>query len=60
MGLAELSGAYRDELAVTSRPEPLLAGLDAVQAAAEALIRNPNEELLLQSLFLRLPAPISG
>ena len=37
------------------RPEPLLAGLEAIQAAAEALVRNPNEELLLQSLFLRLP-----
>lgn len=58
MGLAELARGYRDELAVSTQPAPLLAGLDAIQASAEALIRNPNEELLLQSLFLRLPPMI--
>jgi DNA polymerase-3 subunit delta' len=55
MGLAELARVYRDELAVSSRPEPILAGLQAIQAASEALVRNPNEELLLQALFLELP-----
>jgi len=36
-------------------PAPLLAGLDAIQQTVEGLIRNPNEELALQALFLRLP-----
>jgi DNA polymerase-3 subunit delta' len=55
LGLATVARTYRDELAVSSRPAPLLEGLAAIQAAAEALIRNPNEELLLQALLVRLP-----
>ncbi len=55
-GLAELARAYRDELAVSSRPGPLIDGLRAIQGAAESLVRNPNEELLLQALLLRLPS----
>lgn len=54
MGLAELARSYRDELAVSAHPAPLLRSLDAIQAASEALVRNPNEELLLQALFVRL------
>ncbi|HVX16683.1 MAG TPA: hypothetical protein VHA73_01510 [Acidimicrobiales bacterium] len=56
LGIATLSRVYRDELAVSSRPSELLDGLAALHAAAEALVRNPNEELLLQALLLRLPS----
>ena len=52
-GLATLQGVYRDALTAGDAP-----GLDAVAAiteAAEALLRNPNETLLLQALLLRLP-----
>lgn len=58
LGLATLARTYRDELAVAAHPESLLEGLAAIQDAAENLVRNPNEELLLQALFLRLPALI--
>ena len=52
-GLDTLQGVYRDALTAGDAP-----GLDAVAAiteAAEALLRNPNETLLLQALLLRLP-----
>jgi DNA polymerase-3 subunit delta' len=55
-GLATLAGAYRDALVTgVGDAAGILAGLDALIAAAEALPRNPNETLLLQSLLLRLP-----
>jgi len=56
-GLATLQQAYRDALVEGSGPtaECLNAG-DAIVEAAEALERNPNETLLLQSLLLKLPA----
>ena len=55
-GLATLSAAYRDAL-VERRVDATagLAGLDALQKAAEALIHNPGEVLLLQGLLVRLP-----
>jgi DNA polymerase-3 subunit delta' len=57
-GLATMAGAYRDELASASaRPRSLVEAIAAIQEAAEALIRNPNEPLLLQALLLRLPPP---
>ena len=59
-GLATLQGAYRD--ALVQGEGPVASRLDAVAAiteAAEALLRNPNETLLLQALLLRLPA-LSG
>ncbi|HAS12977.1 MAG TPA: hypothetical protein DCS55_21090, partial [Acidimicrobiaceae bacterium] len=49
-GLAVLAGEYRDRLATAGDPTPHLAALRAVQEAAEALVRNPNETLLLQAL----------
>lgn len=55
-GLATLAGRYRDEMADTSEPARLLAAAGAIQAVAEALERNPNERLLLESLFFGLPA----
>ncbi len=55
-GLAVLSGAYRDALvAGTADPAACVAAVDALREAAENLVRNPNEALLLQALFLRLP-----
>lgn len=55
-GLGVLAGAYRDAL-VEGRLDGALCcrGLEAVQEAAEALVRNPSEPLLLQALLLRLP-----
>ena len=55
-GLATLAGAYRDALAAGAGDDR--ANIDAVaaiQSAAEAMIRNPTEALLLQSLLLKLP-----
>ncbi|MCU1453374.1 MAG: holB [Acidimicrobiales bacterium] len=56
LGLVTLARAYRDEMTVASDPRPALAALAALQSVAEALLRNPSEELLLQALFLRLPS----
>ncbi len=55
-GLLVLSRHYRDELVVSSRPGPLVAALAAAQATSEGLVRNPNELLQFQALFLRLGA----
>lgn len=56
MGLAALAGAYREELAVALDPSAAIEALDAIQALAEDLIRNPNEELQLIALATRLPS----
>ncbi len=56
MGLGSLAATYRDELVVTADPDHALQALAAIQAAAEALTFNPNEELLLLSLALGLPS----
>lgn len=55
-GLAVLAGAYRDRL-VAGAPEAagLVEAVGAVRKANEALLHNPNETLLLQSLLLKLP-----
>jgi DNA polymerase-3 subunit delta' len=55
MGLAALAGAYRDEMAVAADPSAAIGALEAIQEVAEELIRNPNEELALIALALRLP-----
>lgn len=57
-GLATLAGCYRDALATGAPgadPAACVAAVEAIDAAAEALTRNPNEPLLLQALFLGLP-----
>lgn len=54
-GLATLAGRYRDALPDSPDPAPIVEGLDAIQTAAEDLVRNPGEELLLLGLFLALP-----
>jgi len=57
-GLAVLSRVYRDQ--VVSAPDPRAeSAVAAIQTAAENLIRNPNEALLLQDLFLTLVPPTS-
>jgi len=59
-GLATLAGAYRDRVARATLPRAVAEAADAVAAihrAGEALIRNPNEALLLQALFVRLQPP---
>lgn len=57
LGFAVLAGRYRDRLDGHD-PAAMLAALDALREANEALIRNPSEALQLQRLFLRLP-PLS-
>ena len=54
-GLATLTGSYRDVLASHPEPARIADGLDAVQVAADDLVRNPGEELLLLGLLLQLP-----
>lgn len=50
MGLATLAQRYRDDLAqVDTEVFPILTD------SGEALVRNPNDELWLHALFLRLP-----
>lgn len=56
-GLSALAGAYRDRLISDRQPAEALAALDAIAAANEALIRNPNTTLLLQALLVRLGRP---
>ncbi len=53
MGLATLAHRYREENLVGGAP---LEAFDALTDAAEALVRNPNEELWLTALLLDLPA----
>ena len=55
-GLAVLSRVYRDRL-VAEADAGAEKALVAIQAAAENLVRNPNEALLLQDLFLKLAPP---
>ena len=59
-GLALVAAAYRDALAAGPAPATArgyLKSLEALQAAAEAIVRNPSELLFLQALLLRL-APL--
>lgn len=57
MGLATLALRYREQL---DTPTVNLAVFDVLRDAAEALERNPNDELWLSSLLLRLPASAEG
>ena len=57
-GMAVIAAAYRDALVQQRLPRPE-AGVQAVHRihqALDALDRNPNETLLLQSLLLDLPS----
>jgi DNA polymerase-3 subunit delta' len=55
-GLTTLARRHRDELATSARPASAIEALDAIQATAEGLVRNPNERLQLQALFVKLGA----
>ncbi len=55
MGFGSLAATYRDELVAAADPTDALAAIDAVHQAAIDITRNPNEELLLLALALRLP-----
>ena len=56
-GLATLAGAYRDVLlhGPTVDPDACADAVHRIHAAMEALDRNPNERLLLESLLWSLP-----
>jgi len=55
-GLAVVAGCYRDALvAHAADARACVAAVEALQDTAEALVRNPKEDLLLQALLLRLP-----
>jgi DNA polymerase-3 subunit delta' len=58
-GLAALAGAYRDQL-LDGAGGAALDAVAAIQAAGEALVRNPNEALLLQGLLVRLTELAEG
>ena len=53
-GFATLARHYRDQLVQEPSNESVLSSLQAIQSATESLVRNPNESLLLQSLFYEL------
>jgi DNA polymerase-3 subunit delta' len=57
-GLATLAGSYRDALVEghPARPDAVADAVARIHDAIEALDRNPNEPLLLQSLLWSLPA----
>ncbi len=55
-GLATLAGVYGDALtAGAGDARACMDAVGAIQSAAEAMVRNPTEALLLQSLLLKLP-----
>jgi DNA polymerase-3 subunit delta' len=58
-GLGVLARSYRDRLAADGAVAPALEVFAAIQQAAEALERNPNERLLLERLLVRLSMPAS-
>ena len=57
-GLATVAARYRQELLAGRVSSEALGALAAVQDASEAIDRNGNEEILLESLLLQLP-PVS-
>ena len=60
-GLATLASVYRDRAGGgSSDVAAQLAAVDAILGVNEALIRNPNEVLLLQGLLVRLSALAVG
>lgn len=56
-GLATLARRYRESIAGGDLREGPMTSVGRIRDAADALIRNPNEALLLQALFVRL-APL--
>ncbi len=54
-GLATLAARYREMIVKGDERRSLLTAVDDIRQATSALIRNPNEALVLQSLFGKLP-----
>ncbi len=54
-GLATLAAYYRQQLADDRRAQEAVAAITRIRDAHACLVRNPNEPLLLQALFLSLP-----
>ena len=57
-GLGALAATYRDALVAgdsADRPEAAVAAVHRIHGALESLERNPNEQLLIQSLLWSLP-----
>ncbi|NNE73449.1 MAG: hypothetical protein HKN26_07290 [Acidimicrobiales bacterium] len=55
LGLATLAAQYRDGIDTAPDAKARVAAIATIDAAADALHRNPNEKLLLQALFYELP-----
>jgi DNA polymerase III subunit delta' len=57
-GLTVMAGAYRDGVVAGTAPraDAAIRAVSRIHVALEALDRNPNEALLLQSLLLDLPS----
>ncbi len=55
-GLATLAAVYRDRMVDGSVGPAAGEAVDRIHGALEALTRNPNEKLLLESLLWALPA----
>lgn len=53
-GLTMLAERYRERLLAERDSRHSLEALDALSETSEALVRNPNEALLLQALMVRL------
>ncbi len=53
-GLATLAAAYRDQLVAGADPDAMASRMARISAAGPALIRNPNEALLLHALLVDL------
>lgn len=56
-GLATLADFYRQQLADERHAHEAVAAITLIRDTHACLVRNPNEPLLLQSLFLSLPRP---
>jgi DNA polymerase III subunit delta' len=54
-GLATLARRYRETIAAGDPRQGPIDAVGRIRDSTEALIRNPNEALLLQALFVRLP-----
>ena len=54
-GLATLADCYRQHMADNRHSSDAVTAINRVRDAHACLVRNPNEPLLLQALFLSLP-----
>lgn len=55
LGLTTLARTYRDEAVIAAHPSELLDAIDLIGDVTRSFGLNPNEELALTALFLRLP-----